>query len=141
MGTVDFHKPTGLSLISQRRSPHSPNATHNLVRFKQIGPTEENGCKKIECERVKTFFSNRSAELLSQSRILRHPTLSDSVLIGSGENAGVRLWDASDQTEYQTIKTDMFVRDMIMYTPENTNQHMLYTLSEKNINIYRWDYA
>lgn len=141
MGTVDFHKPTGLSLISTRHSQHSPNATHNLVRLKQVQDDQTRG-KKIDCERVKTFFSNR-AELLSQSKILKHPTLSDHVLVGACDDSakGIKLWDASDNTEYQSIRTDVFIRDMIMYTPENTNQHILYTLSEKGMNIYRWDYA
>lgn len=141
MGTVDFYKPTGLALITTRRSPVEPNSLHSLVKLKK--EVDDEGTPRVKCERVKTFFGSRSAELLSQSRILRHPTLDDNVLVAACDDSarGIKLWDASDNTEYQSIRTDVFVRDMIMYTPENTNQHVLYTLSEKGISIYRWDYA
>lgn len=135
MGSVDYHKPSGLSLVTTRRSPRELNITHNLVRL-----NFDDG--EFSCEPVKTFTGGRT-DLLSQSKILKHPTLRDDVLVGAADESkrGIILWDASDSKEYQTIRTDAFVRDMIMHTPEDTNQHILYTLSEKGINIYRWDYA
>jgi len=141
MGTVDFSNYHGMALITTRRTPLNQNCSHNLVKL--VKETSEDGTTKIECKRVRTFEGGRSEGLLSQSRILKHPTLGDSVLVGScDEDAnGVKLWDSSDNTEYQTIRTDLFVRDMIMYSPENSNQHILYTLTEKGLGIYRWDYA
>lgn len=141
LGTVDFYKRLDLTLITTRRSPVSPNCSHNLVKLKKV--REEDGTTKINCQPVRTFTGSLAGELLSHSRILRHPTLEDSVLVGACDEAvrGIKLWDSSDNTEYQTIKTGDFVRDMIVHTPENSNQHVLYTLSDKNIGIYRWDYA
>lgn len=141
MGTVDFHKPTQLSLITTRKTQTVPNTTHDLVKLKKT--TNEEGTQRVECERIRTFFNRGSAELLSQSRILKHPTLDDQVLVASWDatTMGVKLWDASDNTEFQSIRTDIFIRDILMYTPENSNQHVLYLLSDKGINVYRWDFA
>lgn len=141
MGMVDYHRRTNLALITTRQSQVSQNATHNLVRF--CRKTSEDGSQKIECESVRTFIGGRSPELLSQSRILTHPTLDEGVLVGACDDTarGIKIWDASDNTVYQSIRTDVFVRDMICYTPENTNQHLLYALSEKGLSIYKWDWA
>ena len=141
MGTVDFRKSSGLALVTTRRSEVMPNSTHNLIKLKKV--LEDDGTERVGCERFHTFIGGKCPELLSQSRILGHPTLEDSVLVGACDESarGIKLWDASDNTEYQSIRTDAFVRDMIMFTPENTNQHILYTLSEKGLSIYRWDYA
>lgn len=141
MGTVDFYKKESLALITTRRTPLNPNCAHNLVKVRKT--FDESGATKIECERVKSFFGGRSADLLGQSRIVQHPTAPNGVLVGACDDAarGIKLWDATDNTEYQTIKTDAFVRDLLMYNPENTNQYYLYTLSEKGLSIYRWDYA
>lgn len=141
MGTVDFHKTSGLSLITTRKTQSDLNTTNSLVKLRKT--TDEDGTQRVDCERVRTFFNCGSADFLSQSRILRHPTLNDQVLVGSWDERtrGIKLWDASDNTEYQSIRTDIFIRDMLMYTPESTNHHVLYTLSERGINVYRWDYA
>lgn len=141
MGTVDFSKQMDMALISTRRSPTSANSSHNLVKLKKV--RQEDGSTNIECKRVRTFLGGRPGELLNQSRILKHPTMSDSVLVCACDQdaRGIRLWDSSDNTEYQTIRTDLFIRDVIMYSPENSNQHILYTLSENGLSIYRWDYA
>ena len=143
MGTVDFHKATGIALITTRRSTASSNCAHNLVKLKKAVDEENEGQTKVSCESVKTFYGGRAPDLLSHSRILRHPTVGDSILVGACDDTarGIKLWDASDGTDYQTIRTNVFVRDMIMYTPENTNVHVLYALSEKGLGIYRWDYA
>lgn len=144
MGTVDYDKQSRLALVTTRHSPVShKNCTHNLIRLKRT--EQDEGGDRVECEHVRTFMGGRSAEdlRLSQSRILRHPNLCDSVLVGAcdDEARGIKLWDASDNTEYQTIKTDTFIRDMILYTPDNSNNHMLYALSERGLSTYKWDYA
>lgn len=141
MGTVDYDKHSSMALVTTRRSPLGQNSTHNLIKLKRT--QQDDGGDKIECEHVRTFIGGRSGELLSQSRILRHPNLCDNVLVGACDDQarGIKLWDASDNTEYQTIKTDIFIRDMILYTPEGSNSHILYALNERGLNIYRWDYA
>lgn len=141
MGTTDFDLKTGLALVTTRRSVITPNYTHNLVKLS--ASQSESGISKVKCKSFRTFYGGRSGELLSQSRIMRHPTLSDSVLVcaSDDESHGIRLWDSSDNTVFQTIRTNAFVRDSQLYTPENSNQHMLYTLSDKTLCVYRWDYA
>lgn len=141
MGNVDFCKRLDLALVTTRRSTLQPKVTHNLVKLKKTG--SEDASNKIECQRVRTFMGGQPGELLNYSRILNHPTLTDSVLVGACDQdaRGIRLWDSSDNTIYQTIKTNDWIRDMIMYTPSNSNQSILYTLSNKSVSVYRWDYA
>lgn len=141
MGTVDFEKRLDIALISTRTSTMNQNSTHNLVQLRKT--QDDSGNPKIDCKRVSTFFGGRSSELLSQSRLLKHPTLSDSLLVGAvdDESRGIKLWDTSDNKIYQSIRTDGFVRDMIMYNPENTNLHFLYTLGETGLSIYEWSCA
>lgn len=141
MGTVDFCKRSSLALITTRRSSRSPNVTHNLIKLHRAQTGEEPN--KVECQRVRTFMGGQPGELLNYSRILKHPTLPESVLVGACDQdaRGIKLWDSADNTEFQTIKTNDWIRDMIMYSPENSNQHVLYTLSNKGVGVYRWDYA
>lgn len=141
MGNVDFCKRLDLALITTRRSGLYPKVTHNLVKLKKT--QSEDATNKIECQRVRTFMGGQAGELLNYSRILKHPTLADSVLVGACDQdaRGIRLWDSSDDTVYQTITTSEWIRDMIMYTPPNSNQNVLYTLSNKSVGVYRWDYA
>lgn len=142
MGTVDHYKPTCATLITTRRSTTDQTTTHSLIKLKKRVDIDD-GTVRIDCENIRTFRGGRSPDLLSQSRILRHPTLDDQVLVGSCDESarGIKLWDASDNTEYQQLRTNEFVRDMVLYTPENTNQHILYTLHNKGFGVYRWDYA
>lgn len=142
MGSVDYDKETSTALISTRRTSLQPKYTHNLIKLKKF-ECEDDGPATIRCQNVRTFTGGRPPELLSQSKILKHPTLRGSVLVGAcdSEAQGVKLWDSSDNTEYQTIKTDSFIRTMVMYSPENSNQHLLYLLGQRYMSIYKWDYA
>lgn len=144
MGSVDYSKQHNLALVSTRKTSINPSCTHNLIRIEKT--QSEDGTSQIKTKPIKTFSGgslNDAQPLMSQSRILRHPTLPDHVLVGATDQAsrGVKLWDSSDNRVYQTIKTDKFIRDMVMFTPENSNQHVLYLLGETGLNIYRWDYA
>lgn len=141
MGTVDFCKHLNLSLISTRRTAQHPNMAHHLVKLSKV--TQEDGTSQVECKGIQTFFGAGPGELLSQSRILRHPTLDDHVLVGATDpsSRGIKLWDSSDNSDYQTIKESEFVRDLLMYSPENSNNHILYTLSAKGLGVYRWEFA
>lgn len=144
MGTVDYNKRLNLTLVSTRKTAMNKSCCHNLIQIENI-QNDEQGNQHIHIKPMRTFLGGPTNDqpLLSQSRILKHPTLDESVLIGAADEAsgGVKLWDSSDNTVYQTIKTDRFVRDMIVYSPDNSNQHFLYLLSEQGIYIYRWDYA
>lgn len=143
MGTVDFHKPSNLALITTRKTALDPNSTHNLVRLQKVQTESEESSARVECKRVRTFTGGKSADAFSQSRILKHPTVNDSVLVCATDNdaRGIKLWDVSDNTEYQSIRTNAFIRDVVMFSPENSNQHILYTLRDKGLDIYKWDYA
>lgn len=140
MGTVDFNKRLDIALISTRRSAMSESCAHNLIQLQKT--EDDNGVPKMECKRVGTFFGGRE-DLLSQSRLLKHPTLSDSLLVGAvdDQSRGIKLWDTSDNKIYQSIRTQEFIRDMIMYNPDNTNMHFLYTLDEKGLGIHSWSCA
>lgn len=142
MGTVDYDHNKKLALITSRRGNSSQNSTHHLVKLQKI-TNPETGDSIVNCDEGKIFQGGKPSDCLSQSKILTHPTLEDCVLVGAwdGDARGIKLWDSSDSSLFQTIRTDLFIRDMAMYTPQNSNQHLLYTLGEKNINIYRWDYA
>lgn len=140
MGTVDFNKKLDIALISTRRSAMSENCAHNLIQLQKT--EDDTGRPKIECKTVSTYFGGRE-DLLSQSRLLKHPTLSESLLVGAvdDQSGGIKLWDTSDNKIYQRIRTQGFIRDMIMYNPENTNMHFLYTLDEKGLSIHEWSCA
>lgn len=142
MGSVDYDKHTDTALITTRRSIASQNNCHNLVKLRKVH-NDLDGSHKIECQGVRTYMGGRSGDLLSQSRILKHPTVAGGILVGAcdDEAHGIKLWDSTDNTEYQTIRTADFIRDMVLYNPDNTNNHILYALSAKGIHIYRWDYA
>lgn len=142
MGSVDYDPKNNLALISSRRSQVVRSGMHHLLQLHDVTDPETSE-RLVKCENVKSYSCGQN-ELLSQSRILKHPTLDNGVLVGASDSQvrGIKLWDSSDNTEYQTIKTNNdFIRDMAMFTPQNTNQHLLYTLGDRNIGVYRWDYA
>lgn len=145
MGTVDFHKSTNMALITTRKTALAPNSTHNLVKLHKVQSENSEGIieNRVECQRVRTFTGGKSTDSFSQSRILKHPTVSDSVLVCATDNdaRGIKLWDVSDNTEYQSIRTNAFIRDVVMFNPENSNQHILYTLRDRGLDVYKWDYA
>lgn len=143
MGSVDYDPAKHIALITKRGHPQkSTEIQHNLLKLQKVTNPETDQVE-INCNEVQIFQGGKFCELLSHSKILRHPTLEDSVLVGAWNTDvnGIKLWDSSDSSEYQTIKPNMFIRDMATYTPENTNQHLLYAIGESGIAAYRWDYA
>lgn len=139
MGTVDYDLESGCTLVSTRPNSTSPNCAHNLMKLEKIREDdEEDAVGRIEAKVQRIFVGGTSSSFLTQSRILRHPTMKDSVLVASHDeqSSGIKIWDASDNTVFQTIPSDT-IRDISMVSSEPSD-FLLFALSDKNMSMYRW---
>lgn len=139
MGTVDYCKKSNYALISTRPSPPSPQCVENLVTLEKVMENESN-IPQIEVKPVRTFNGSRDSLYLSQSRILRHPTVDHKVLVASSDEVykGLRLYDSFDGSCFQSIPSKSTVRDTALLSNED-DTHFLFCLNDKGLSIHRWD--
>lgn len=143
MGTVDYDEKSGLALVSTRVSQLSTNCVDNLIKLNSF--VDEDNIRRVEAKTLKTFIGGKSSFQLSQSRILKHPTREDNVLVASydEESSKMNLWDSSDNSIFQSLvcKRGEIIRDISMISEENDPTHMLFLLGDRSFTMYQWDFA
>ncbi|XP_027554089.1 E3 ubiquitin-protein ligase RFWD3 isoform X2 [Neopelma chrysocephalum] len=87
---------------------------------------------------VQTFSAGPTCKLLTKNAIFQSPEDDGSVFVCAGDEASnsALLWDAGSGSLLQKLPADLPVLDIC---PLEVNQtHLLATLTEKVVNIYRW---
>ncbi|NWU78044.1 RFWD3 ligase, partial [Onychorhynchus coronatus] len=87
---------------------------------------------------VQTFSAGPTCKLLTKNAIFQSPEDDGSVFVCAGDEASnsALLWDAGSGSLLQRLSADLPVLDIC---PLEVNQtHLLATLTEKVVNIYRW---
>ncbi|KFW77477.1 E3 ubiquitin-protein ligase RFWD3, partial [Manacus vitellinus] len=87
---------------------------------------------------VQTFSAGPTCKLLTKNAIFQSPEDNRSIFVCAGDEASnsALLWDAGSGSLLQKLPADLPVLDIC---PLEVNQtHLLATLTEKTVNIYRW---
>ncbi|NWV83922.1 RFWD3 ligase, partial [Dasyornis broadbenti] len=87
---------------------------------------------------VQTFSAGPTCKLLTKNAIFQSPEDDGSVFVCAGDEASnsALLWDAGSGSLLQKLPADLPVLDIC---PLEVNQtHLLATLTEKMVNIYKW---
>ncbi|NWV60798.1 RFWD3 ligase, partial [Malurus elegans] len=87
---------------------------------------------------VQTFSAGPTCKLLTKNAIFQSPEDDGSVFVCAGDEASnsALLWDAGSGSLLQKLPADLPVLDIC---PLEVNQtHLLATLTEKMVNVYKW---
>ncbi|NXP08730.1 RFWD3 ligase, partial [Thinocorus orbignyianus] len=87
---------------------------------------------------VQTFSAGPTCKLLTKNAIFQSPEEDGSVFVCAGDEASqsALLWDAGSGSLLQKLQADLPVLDIC---PLEVNQtHLLATLTEKTVKIYKW---
>ncbi|NXW24952.1 RFWD3 ligase, partial [Circaetus pectoralis] len=87
---------------------------------------------------VQTFSAGPTCKLLTKNAIFQSPEEDGSVFVCAGDEASnsALLWDAGSGSLLQKLQADLPVLDIC---PLEMNQtHLLATLTEKTVKIYKW---
>lgn len=98
------------------------------------------GSEDVVCSSnpVQTFNAGPTCKLLTKNAIFQSPEDDGRVFVCAGDEASssALLWDAGTGSLLQKLPADLPVLDIC---PLEVNQtHLLATLTEKTVNIYRW---
>ncbi|NWY29671.1 RFWD3 ligase, partial [Pheucticus melanocephalus] len=98
------------------------------------------GSEDVVCSSnpVQTFSAGPTCKLLTKNAIFQSPEDDGSVFVCAGDEASssALLWDAGSGSLLQKLPADLPVLDIC---PLEVNQsHLLATLTEKTVNIYKW---
>ncbi|NWQ67413.1 RFWD3 ligase, partial [Neopipo cinnamomea] len=87
---------------------------------------------------VQTFSAGPTCKLLTKNAIFQSPEDDRSVFVCAGDEASssALLWDAGSGSLLQKLPADLPVLDICPLEVNRT--HLLATLTEKVVNIYRW---
>ncbi|KFV73564.1 E3 ubiquitin-protein ligase RFWD3, partial [Struthio camelus australis] len=87
---------------------------------------------------VQTFSAGPTCKLLTKNAIFQSPEEDGSILVCAGDEASnsAMLWDAGSGTLLQKLQADLPVLDICPFEVNQT--HLLATLTEKMVKIYKW---
>ncbi|NXP18257.1 RFWD3 ligase, partial [Scytalopus superciliaris] len=87
---------------------------------------------------VQTFSAGPTCKLLTKNAIFQSPEDNGSVFVCAGDEASnsALLWDAGSGSLLQKLPADLPVLDICPLEVNRT--HLLATLTEKVVNIYKW---
>ncbi|NXB76338.1 RFWD3 ligase, partial [Donacobius atricapilla] len=125
-------------LAKYRPSKNNPNVRCVMMELTCSPLTE--GSEDVVCSSnpVQTFSTGSACKLLSKNAIFQSPEDDGSVFVCAGDEASnsALLWDAGSGSLLQKLSANLPVLDIC---PLEVNQsHHLATLTEKMVNIYKW---
>ncbi|RLW01320.1 hypothetical protein DV515_00008190 [Chloebia gouldiae] len=125
-------------LATYRPGKNNP-CMHCVMMELSCSPLTE-GSEDVVCSSnpVQTFSAGPTCKLLTKSAIFQSPEDDGSVFVCAGDEASnsALLWDAGSGSLLQKLPGDLPVLDIC---PLEVNQsHLLATLTEKMVKIYKW---
>ncbi|XP_063801958.1 E3 ubiquitin-protein ligase RFWD3 [Pseudophryne corroboree] len=123
---------------------YRPGKTHSYLRCVMMELTssrlsdaaDEYSCS---CFPVQTFNAGPTCKLLTKNAIFQSPERDGSILVCAGDESSnsARVWHSGSGSLLQKLQADQPVLDIC---PIEVNQsHMLATLTEKMVKIYKWE--
>ncbi|NXO23931.1 RFWD3 ligase, partial [Cisticola juncidis] len=98
------------------------------------------GSEDVVCSSnpIQTFSAGPACKLLTKNAIFQSPEDDGSVFVCAGDEASnsALLWDAGSGSLLQKLPADLPVLDICPL--EVNRSHLLATLTEKMVNIYKW---
>ncbi|KAF6079237.1 ring finger and WD repeat domain 3 [Phyllostomus discolor] len=138
-GCIDFQteSSTRHCLVTYR-----PDKNHNTLRsvlMEMSYKLDEAGEPVCSCHPVQTFLGGPTCKLLTKSAVFQHPGKSGNILVCTGDEASnsALLWDAGSGSLLQNLPTDQPVLDICPF--EANHSSYLATLTEKMVQIYKWE--
>lgn len=138
-GCVDFQTEisTRHCLVTYR-----PDKNHNTLRsvlMEMSYKLDDAGEPVCSCHSVQTFLGGPTCKLLTKSAIFQNPDNDGSILVCHGDEASnsALLWDAGSGSLLQSLKADQPILDICPFEVNHSNY--LATLTEKTVNIYKWE--
>ncbi|KAM9288817.1 E3 ubiquitin-protein ligase RFWD3 [Morus bassanus] len=125
-------------LATYRPSKNNPCVRCVMMELTCSPLTE--GSEDVVCSSnpVQTFSAGPTCKLLTKNAIFQSPEEDGSVFVCAGDEASnsALLWDAGSGSLLQKLQADLPVLDIC---PLEVNQtHLLATLTEKMVKIYKW---
>ncbi|XP_074957873.1 E3 ubiquitin-protein ligase RFWD3 isoform X2 [Phalacrocorax aristotelis] len=125
-------------LATYRPSKNNPCVRCVMMELTCSSLTE--GSEDVVCSSnpVQTFSAGPTCKLLTKNAIFQSPEEDGSVFVCAGDEASnsALLWDAGSGSLLQKLQADLPVLDIC---PLEVNQtHLLATLTEKMVKIYKW---
>ncbi|NWU12182.1 RFWD3 ligase, partial [Cephalopterus ornatus] len=125
-------------LATYRPGKNNPCVRCVMMELTCSSLTEASEDVVCSCNPVQTFSAGPTCKLLTKNAIFQSPEDDGSVFVCAGDEASnsALLWDAGSGSLLQKLPADLPVLDIC---PLEVNQtHLLATLTEKVVNIYRW---
>ncbi|NXL95837.1 RFWD3 ligase, partial [Alectura lathami] len=139
-GCVDLQTEisTRHCLATYRPGKNNPCVRCVLMELTCSPLTEASEDVVCSCNPVQTFSAGPTCKLLTKNAIFQSPEDDGSIFVCAGNEASnsAMLWDAGSGSLLQKLQADLPVLDVC---PVEVNQsHLLATLTEKEVKIYRW---
>ncbi|NXL38136.1 RFWD3 ligase, partial [Glaucidium brasilianum] len=125
-------------LATYRPSKNNPCVRCVLMELTCSPLTEASEDVVCSSNPVQTFSAGPTCKLLTKNAIFQSPEEDGSIFVCAGDEASnsALLWDAGSGSLLQKLQADLPVLDIC---PLEVNQtHLLATLTEKAVKIYRW---
>ncbi|NXU54882.1 RFWD3 ligase, partial [Turnix velox] len=125
-------------LATYRPSKNNPCVRCVVMELTSSPLTEASEDVVCSSNPVQTFNAGPTCKLLTKNAIFQSPEEDGSVFVCAGDEASnsALLWDAGSGSLLQKLQADLPVLDIC---PLEVNQtHLLATLTEKMVKIYKW---
>ncbi|XP_009996608.1 PREDICTED: E3 ubiquitin-protein ligase RFWD3 [Chaetura pelagica] len=139
-GCIDIQTETSTRhcLATYRPSKNNPCVRCVMMELTCSPLTEASEDVVCSSNPVQTFSAGPTCKLLTKNAIFQSPEEDGSVFVCAGDEASnsALLWDAGSGSLLQKLQADLPVLDIC---PLEVNQtHLLATLTEKMVKIYKW---
>ncbi|NXH22213.1 RFWD3 ligase, partial [Bucco capensis] len=125
-------------LATYRPSKNNPCVRCVMMELTCSPLTEASEDVVCSANPVQTYSAGHTCKLLTKNAIFQSPEEDGSVFVCAGDEASCSalLWDAGSGSLLQKLQADLPVLDICSFEVNQT--HLLATLTEKMVNIYRW---
>ncbi|NXY46095.1 RFWD3 ligase, partial [Ceuthmochares aereus] len=125
-------------LATYRPSKNNPCVRCVMMELTSSPLTEASEDVVCSSNPVQTFSAGPTCKLLTKNAIFQSPEEDGSIFVCAGDEASnsALLWDAGSGSLLQKLQADLPVLDIC---PLEVNQtHLLATLTEKMVKLYKW---
>ncbi|NXO36664.1 RFWD3 ligase, partial [Locustella ochotensis] len=139
-GCIDLQTEINTRHCLAKYRPSKSNPCVRCVMMELTCSPLTEGSEDVVCSSnpIQTFSTGSACKLLTKNAIFQSPEDDGSVFVCAGDEASnsALLWDAGSGSLLQKLSANLPVLDIC---PVEVNQsHLLATLTEKMVNIYKW---
>lgn len=125
-------------LVTYRPVRSNPTLRCVLMALNRTPQQDSSQLPSCSFAPVQTFSAGSSCKLLTKNAVFKSPN-GESTLVCAGDEASTStmVWDAGSGSLLQKLPADLPVLDISPFTVNG--EHLLATLTEKILKIYRWE--